>query len=314
MVQDDFNSSFLAAMGGQVPPHDPRFVATEIIRRDHQRTRVLAFFCLLFWLLAAAGMLLLIYGLNRFVLFVRISDFGQAGPATQPANKIGPFEREMLWGTSLIHHSMPYLAGSVVALMLAALFTVWLIFSSRRATLNRINISLMQLAEELKQMRQAEGRGAVSANTQVGYTLEKQGGGGKLAFGVIIGLVVVVAAWLIYSPRTANPWHGYTQASPFQAIRWQGETPQVEVDGTWYQLMSVNDVTVDQIVAFSKSMGATTWQKHFNEDLVELLTLMGHAPGGTATLQVDDLNSPKVEVLKDVPMTQANWLAIWKAD
>jgi hypothetical protein len=62
--------------------------------------------------------------------------------------------REMIRGTSLIHHSLPWIAGSVVAFMLAALFTVMLVFSSRRATLSRINLSLMQMAEQLRQMRE----------------------------------------------------------------------------------------------------------------------------------------------------------------
>ena len=157
MTPDDFNSAFLAAAGRQLPfaPHDPRYIAHEILRRDGWRTRILAGLSLLFWLLAGAGMLLLVYGLDRFVIFVRISDFpsgGQRGPASTQAWHAAPQDR-MLWGTSLIHHSLPYVAGSIVALMLAALFTVLLIFSSRRATLNRINISLMQISEQLKQAK-----------------------------------------------------------------------------------------------------------------------------------------------------------------
>jgi hypothetical protein len=64
----------------------------------------------------------------------------------------------MLDGTTLIHHSMPYIGASIVALMIAALLTVLLIFSSRRATLSRINISLIQISEELRQMRQNPGQ------------------------------------------------------------------------------------------------------------------------------------------------------------
>ena len=102
-------------------------------------------------------MLLLVYGLNRFVIYIRIAHFAwdssMGSPATQPLPSEA--ERQMFWGTSLIHHSMPYIACSIGALMLAALFTVLLVFSSRRATLTRINLSLMQISEELRQMRQA---------------------------------------------------------------------------------------------------------------------------------------------------------------
>jgi hypothetical protein len=57
------------------------------------------------------------------------------------------------WGTDFIHHIMPYVGGGVIALLLAALFTVLYVSSSRQATLTRINLSLMQMSEELKQMR-----------------------------------------------------------------------------------------------------------------------------------------------------------------
>jgi hypothetical protein len=107
-------------------------------------------------------MLALIYGLDRFVLFIRVVpnlpwslSQNTPGPLTRPS---ADSQNIMLWGTSFIHHSIPYLAGSAAALMLAALCTVRLIVCTRRATLNRINLSLAQLSESLRQIRRQMGK------------------------------------------------------------------------------------------------------------------------------------------------------------
>src|SRR3954469_12520146 len=128
MTQDDFNKSFLNLAAGELPPaRDPNDLAREIVRRDKARTRLLAGVSLLFWLLATSGMLLLVYGLNRFIIAMRISNVSRAvaascdpatgqlasEPTTQPTTQAifaRVAEDQMSWGTSLIHHSMPYIA------------------------------------------------------------------------------------------------------------------------------------------------------------------------------------------------------------
>src|SRR5207248_502743 len=118
---------------------------------------ILAALSLLFWLAGAAGMLVLLYGLNRFIIFIRIVPNMPWSIERIPVTVAAPTTRisdvstdMMLWGTSFLHHSLPYVPASVVALTLAAILTVLLIFSSRRSTLNRINLSLAELSEQLK--------------------------------------------------------------------------------------------------------------------------------------------------------------------
>ena len=164
MTHDNFSSSLQDLVARQLrhAPHEPQYIANEMLRRDRWRTRILAFLSLLFWLAGTAGMMVLVYGLNRFIIFMRISGAFprspafHAGAATQPdAIRLNEASRDLSdWGTLFIHHSMPYVGGSIIALLLAALFTVMLIFSSRQATLNRINISLMQLSEQLRLLRE----------------------------------------------------------------------------------------------------------------------------------------------------------------
>jgi hypothetical protein len=59
----------------------------------------------------------------------------------------------LIWGTQLLHKDIPFTAGAVVALLLAALCTVLLVFTSRRATLHQIHLALMELSERLKELR-----------------------------------------------------------------------------------------------------------------------------------------------------------------
>ena len=66
-----------------------------------------------------------------------------------------PWRAEALFHAKMeLHHSLEACMAAVPALLLAALGTVWLVFSSRRATLNQINLSLAEISEQLRRMRQ----------------------------------------------------------------------------------------------------------------------------------------------------------------
>jgi hypothetical protein len=134
---------------------DPRLLAREISRRDQLRIRLLASLSLFFWLFAAAGLVLLCVGLDRFVIYVRIMDYDPIVPRSDPGWPLDPRTQEMLRGTNLIHHTIWVVAGSAVSLFLGALCTVLLVTTARRATLGQINLSLMELSEQLKQLRSA---------------------------------------------------------------------------------------------------------------------------------------------------------------
>ncbi|HEY7426261.1 MAG TPA: hypothetical protein VH682_18665 [Gemmataceae bacterium] len=134
---------------------DPRLLAREISRRDQMRIRLLAGLSIFFWLLAAAGLVLLCVGLDRFVIYVRIMDYDPIVPSSDHGWPLDPRTQNMLRGTNLIHHTIWLVAGSAVSLFLGALCTVLLVTTSRRATLGQINLSLMELSEQLKQLRAA---------------------------------------------------------------------------------------------------------------------------------------------------------------
>ena len=111
-------------------------------------------------------------------------------------------------------------------------------------------------------------------------------------------------------PRRSAPYDArgpVPKLAPFSSIRWQGEVPEVQVNGTWYELVAIDDLSVNQIINFQKNSGDGNWQKHFGEDLVEVLSDMHHSVGDTVNLQVRTLDANKtVTTLQNVPMTEEN--------
>ena len=66
------------------------------------------------------------------------------------------------------------------------------------------------------------------------------------------------------------------KASPFTAVKWEQDQPVVQFEGQWYDVQSIHGVSVDEILDFCKKEYDRRWQKRFSEDLVEVLTTMGH--------------------------------------
>jgi len=102
----------------------------------------------------------------------------------------------------------------------------------------------------------------------------------------------------------------YPKKSPFAAVRWRQSQPQVKVGEEWFKLVSLDELPTSEIVAFSQRTYGNKWQKRFEEDLVELLSRMGHPPQDTVKLVVQSLTSGETQDLEDVPMTEANRQAI----
>jgi RNA polymerase sigma factor (sigma-70 family) len=97
--------------------------------------------------------------------------------------------------------------------------------------------------------------------------------------------------------------------SPFTAIRWHGELAEVQVNGVWYHLNAVNGISFSEIYnpKYIVNDSLPQKQKHFGEDLVELLTRMGHAPGNSVKLDLQTLDAGKQNItLENVPMNEDN--------
>jgi len=331
MTESDFNSNFRNLLNEPLPPApDPRHMAFELFQRDQRRTRILAGLSLLFWALGTAGIFLLVFNLNRIVMQAQIHSFGAPHP---PVFQKAPDDTSPDSIDTLFHDRLPPIAFtkifaiievSVVALLIAALLTVALVFSSRQATLNRINISLMQIADQLSQ---------APPGAQPGIVYSLPAASGRLAMNalmkVLIALVLILVVgvpllWIGASVAAhrarqeeaaarARAWHGYPRLSPFEAVRWRGQTPQVQVRGKWYEFVAMNGLSANQIVALCQALDNANWQKRFEEDLVEVLMRTGYRIGNRATLELKDLETGQIQVLTDVPMTEENREALWHA-
>ena len=133
-------------------PAEPRRLSAEIIVRDRWRVGGLAGLTALLWLGGIAGVLYMIFCFNRFIVAYSGADPKEIRALSTDADansrKMWEFQAKME-----LHHSLEACMLAVPALLLAALGTVWLVFSSRRATLNQINLSLAEISDQLRQLR-----------------------------------------------------------------------------------------------------------------------------------------------------------------
>jgi heme exporter protein D len=123
---------------------DPRQLTRQILERDRRRIRLLAGLATLFWILTAAGIVCLC---PFYVLIVapRLRAY-EAGRA-QLANDWNDWAMVGDWAAY-------WILACIISLLLAAICTVLLILLSRRATLRQINANLVEISQQLKQMRQ----------------------------------------------------------------------------------------------------------------------------------------------------------------
>jgi hypothetical protein len=196
----DFSPAFRDQLAQPLPSlPSAHEIANEIVRRDQRRTRLLAIVCLVFWIAAVSGLVLMVTGLNEFLMGVRLGNArrflqsstertpnastatlrGQPDSTTTDPGQARDGRQQpdggdsAYWddGTGLFHHTLPLIDGSMALLLLAGASTVLLIFSSRRTTLNRINISLAQISEQLRSLSPPATRSAsseVANSTQSG--------------------------------------------------------------------------------------------------------------------------------------------------
>jgi hypothetical protein len=94
-----------------------------------------------------------------------------------------------------------------------------------------------------------------------------------------------------------------TQASPFDAMRWLEQQPQVQIGGKWYIPIAIDGVEVEKILEKCRQQWPGQLQKRFSEDLMEAMALMGHEPGDTVTLRLKPVEATTEIVLDGIPNT-----------
>jgi hypothetical protein len=124
----------------------------QILRRDRRRVRLLAALAVSLWAAASAGVFLISY-----VFFTALLPKLQAY-YRRPEEHAGRWaEQGDIW--AVIGQGIAWVVtASFAALLAAAVSTVALVLTSRRATLRQINASLAGISEQLRQLRQALGK------------------------------------------------------------------------------------------------------------------------------------------------------------
>ena len=102
-------------------------------------------------------------------------------------------------------------------------------------------------------------------------------------------LVTHLASFLLMT--VLNAPIDFDKAAPFTAVRWVDATTEVQVEGVWSGLQSIDGTPIDELLTFAKQSYFSRWQKRFSEDLVELLSLAGQPPGATVQLVLSDLKT-----------------------
>jgi hypothetical protein len=122
-----------------------------IIESDRRRVRWLTRLTIALWIMAALGAVLIFVGGGLvFPMIAKLLKQAGEGSLDRPDT---PF----LMLAKLTAMTMVVGCLSFVTLVAAGLATVLLVFRSRRATLRQINANLLQISEQLKQLRLGAG-------------------------------------------------------------------------------------------------------------------------------------------------------------
>lgn len=121
---------------------------------------------------------------------------------------------------------------------------------------------------------------------------------------------LLAGALLCAAPATTRPLaslecsiQDYPRYAPYSAVRWDGDTPQVRHDGTFYELLELESHSAEELVTFAKKTYGRRWSKRIAEDIVQVLTEIGTPPGSTVHMRLLGLEDGKELDLPAVTMT-----------
>ena len=118
-------------------------------------------------------------------------------------------------------------------------------------------------------------------------------------------------------PLTIRP--AAPRTAPFSGLRWVDDKPQVQVQQTWYDLLAVDGLPIDQIIQSAQASypgdykGQPAWKTRFGEDFVDVMTKMPHPLNNIVSLDLRKLDTGETVNIPKVAMTEANRSAILTA-
>ncbi len=127
---------------------------------------------------------------------------------------------------------------------------------------------------------------------------------------LVLGLAMAPASMQPASPARRVPpialQDGFARLSPFTAVRMRGAVAEVRYEGTWYELVELDGIAAERILAYSKQAFGSRWEKRFAEDLVQVLAGMEHEVGEHVSLVLVELATKARREVARAPMTEQN--------
>ena len=115
------------------------------------------------------------------------------------------------------------------------------------------------------------------------------------------------------NPGEANRSDALPELSPFTAVRVNGDSYEVQLDRTWYRLVSLEGHSAEHIMEHCQRQYGDLAEKRFSEDLVEVLAGLDVPASETVSLVMERLDNGERVERTEVPMTAANRRAVWLA-
>lgn len=139
----------------------------------------------------------------------------------------------------------------------------------------------------------------------------------------LLALLAAAAILLAAHAAPAQSSNGRGERTPYTDIRFldrsgneivgglgvQTLTAEILVDGVWRRWIALDGIPYERIAAAAMAAhGPEDWSRRVGEDLVHVLSLLGHEPGPTVDLTLAPAGGEAGEpqTLKNVPMTAAN--------
>lgn len=125
---------------------------------------------------------------------------------------------------------------------------------------------------------------------------------------LVVALFASLAAFAVLFPAEL-PWgltgDWWKEGAPFEALRWRGDVPEVELEGRWYELRAIEDLDAAYVTGFCKQYAGNRWRKRFSEDLLQVLNRMRVWRFGAVDLVLRDLETGALVRRSDAPLEKA---------
>ena len=130
----------------------------------------------------------------------------------------------------------------------------------------------------------------------------------------IILLILLVAGFFGSAYMSDKSRPDWKKISPFTAIEIQGETIDVVVEETPYELLAIENVSTAQLIETSKKRFGRKWKKRIREDIAEVLEAAGAPSTTTVDLHLQNPETGKTIHLPEIEMTHMNRQKIYRSD